>query len=197
MPKNLIILSAISCLLYFGCSKDKQPAPQTGQSSKVKIELVSGGNQTDTIGKLLANPIVVKVTSNGVAQSGYKVEFAGSGCNADDPVSSSASADGTIKYYWFLAGDVGSQSLKAIVLDSQNEKIDSITVQSTGLSPGAGWHNAACSLPANLSPSAFCKLSTGRILAAFKSGLRYSDDNGTSWHALKSFGNTHRVSFMT
>jgi photosystem II stability/assembly factor-like uncharacterized protein len=190
MNKNLIALLSIVTVLFYGCSKSNQPGPKGGgTTASVKIEVVSGDKQTDTIGRPLANPITVKVTLSGAALAGYQVQFLASGCNSDRVDKYPTGADGTASYNWSLAGDIGPQTLKMIVFDSQNQKIDSVTATSTALAPLAGWHFSACT-PFAASTLNFCKLSTGRLFINFegKNYLRYSDDNGASWNAVKSLG---------
>jgi hypothetical protein len=110
MYKNLITLLAAPCILFFGCSKSKQSDVHTNPPVPVKIELVSGSGQADTIGKLLTDLIVVKVTKNGSPLSGYKVQYQGSGCNDDRLDQFMTKPDGTAADGWFLGGDVGQQT---------------------------------------------------------------------------------------
>jgi photosystem II stability/assembly factor-like uncharacterized protein len=187
MNRNHIALLLI-CIFCFGCSKKKQPAPQNGNTAAIKITLVSGGGQTDSIGRQLPNPIVVKVTQNGEALSNSIVEFQGSGCNEDLPFTFQTGADGTCSYNWSLAGTVGQQTMKVFALDAQNKKLDSVSAVATGLATGPGWHFAACT-PFGVPAFSFCKLSSGRLFASIEeSGLRYSDDNGMSWNLVKTLG---------
>jgi hypothetical protein len=196
MHKNLITPLALICTLYFSCSKKSQPAPQNGGSNGIKISLVSGDSQTDTIGYQLPNPIVVKVTQNGTPLSNYGVLFEGSGCNADRMDGSITKTDGTAQYGWFLAGDVGQQTMKIFAVDENNKKVDSITINSTAIAPGSGgWHFSACTYPFGFTVTALCKAGSGRLFTAFSGGpayLRYSDDNGVSWLSVKGLGKTHR-----
>jgi photosystem II stability/assembly factor-like uncharacterized protein len=187
------------CILYFGCSKSKQPGPQNGNTAAIKITLVSGSGQTDTIGQTLLSPVVVKVTQNGIPVSGYTVQFSGSGCNSDQLVLLNTQTDGTLGYNWSLAGDLGQQTLKIYAENSQNVKVDSATALATGIPFGPGWHYSACSFQGGDLPTAFCKLSTGRLFTSYTGGkayLRYSDDNGISWNAVKSLGNRHYFDYI-
>lgn len=202
MKKVLTYLS-IFCIFILGCSKGSKitPPPQktNPETPVIKIALISGNNQTDTVGNPLHNPIVVEVTEDGTPKSGYTIQFQGSGCNESDTVSTPSGPDGTTNYTWSLAGEVGQQKLKAYVLNSKNQKVDSVTIQATALNAGPGWHRSGCSLQAGSSPATFCKLSTGRLFTCFPGGktfLRYSDDNGVSWFAVKSLGNNHTITWV-
>jgi len=200
MNKTLSFLLVIPSL-FFGCSKSNNNSvtPIVNHKPVVKIQLVSGGEQTDTIGNPLINPVIVKVTADGVATSGYSVQFRGSGCNVDNIVSTLTQPDGTAGSTWSLSGDVGQQSMKIYVLDSNNQKIDSVTATATGLPSGSGWHSGGCSLQQGNSPTTLCKLSTGRIFTCYgyaKTYLRYSDDNGVNWNAVKSLGNSHEIAYV-
>jgi len=165
----------------------------------VKLELVSGNGQTDTIGNLLAHPIVVKVSVNGTPTSGYSVQFQASGCNQTDIITTLSQPDGTAVYGWSLASEIGQQSLKAYVLNNKNQKVDSVTVAAMALPTGPGWHNSGCSIQGGSPVAAFCKISTGRLFACYtgtQTYLRYSDDNGVSWNAVKSLGNSHTITYV-
>ena len=196
MHKNLITPLILICTLYFSCSNKSQPNPQNGGSDGIKISLVSGGNQTDTTGWLLPNPIVVKVTQNGTAVSNYNLVFEGSGCNDGRMDKYATKADGTVNYYWYLAGDLGQQSLKVIAVDANNKRVDSLTVNSTAIAAGSGgWHTSACTYPFGFSITALCKSGAGRLFTSFSGGptyLKYSDDNGVSWNTVKALGSAHR-----
>lgn len=196
MKKNLILpLSAIA-ILYFSCSKsnNKENSPTT--TTPVKIEVVSGSGQSDTIGKPLPNPVVVKVTQNGTPLSGYKVEYIGSGCNSDNTITVATQADGTTSANWWLAGDVGRQTMEVYAVNSQNQKVDSVSATATGIATGPGWHYSACAVPFGYTAASIIKLSSGRLFTCTngdRTYIRFSDDNGASWNAVKSLGNSHAI----
>ncbi|HEY9001131.1 MAG TPA: sialidase family protein [Mucilaginibacter sp.] len=202
--KSILLLLLTISVIFFSCSKSSQPNPgpkgDGTTDSSIKIEIVSGDNQTDTIGRPLVSPINVKLTKNGQPLANYKVGYQGSGCNSDHTDITYTSADGTVKCYWSLAGDIGQQTLKIYAMDNSNTKLDSITAHSTGIAPGnGGWHYSACTVPAGFTVSPFCKLSNGRLFNAVideKTWLRYSDDNGASWNAVKALGNTHQFALI-
>ncbi|HVW12709.1 MAG TPA: sialidase family protein [Mucilaginibacter sp.] len=178
-------------LLLAGCSKDKSTQPNNNNLNSVKIEIISGNNQSDTIGKQLASPLVVKITKNGSPVSGVYVRFRGSGCNADNDFEIASQADGTAKYLGFLSGDVGQQTFKAYATDSNDKNIDSVSFNCTGLEPGAGWHLSGCNIPFGAIPEDFCTLSTGRLFTSYGASIaymRYSDDNARNWYPVVSAG---------
>lgn len=200
MKTNLIALTAAACTLILGCSKSKSNQPQpAGTGPVIKIQIVSGDAQTDTVGHQLTNPIVFKVTKDGSAVSGYTVLYQLSGCNSDRADQRISGSDGTVQNLWNLAGDAGQQLMQAIVVDANNKHIDSVTAHATGIAVRKGWHPAACGIQGGLVVTSFCKLSTGRLFTCFSSGksyLRYSDDNGLSWNAVKSLGNGHELEYV-
>ncbi len=142
---------------------------------------------------------MVKVSQNGTPLGGYTVQFQGSGCNQDFPQNAGTGADGTASYVWYLAGDVGQQTLKVYAINSQNQKADSVSVTATGIAGGRGWHNSGCAVfPNQLGPQ-IVKLSTGKLFSFsnnIKSYLRYSTDNGASWYAVKNLGNTYNITWI-
>jgi photosystem II stability/assembly factor-like uncharacterized protein len=197
MKISLIALLLIVSI-FTGCSKSnkKDTAPV---DSTLKIEIVSGNHQTDTIGKRLTNLIYFKVLLNNNPVNGYTIQLVGSGCNSDHVDSVVTVLDGTNTYNWFLAGDVGTETLKAYVLNSKRQRVDSVTANATALAPGPGWHYSACGGQTGMLPSNYCILSTGRIFAVFTNGetyLRYSDDNGRSWNLVKSLGDMHELEYI-
>ncbi len=197
MNKRLVILLSTICILYFSCSKSKLPGPQNIDLGKVTITLDSGNNQRDTIGRPLKKTITIKVTQNGLPLAGYSVQFQGSGC--DDTVSAVTQYGGTTGYTWYLSSQIGQQTLKIYALNSQNQKVDSVTAVATALATGPGWHFSACTFQDAQPIISFAKLSTGRLFLTYWAGkyyLRYSDDNGVTWNALKTLGNTHMIGYV-
>lgn len=197
MNKNLFNIAGAACMMLWGCSKsnDSGNGPHTSNQT-IKIEIVSGNGQTDTVGEPVPNSVVVKVTENGSPVSNYTVQFQGSGCNQNDPELAGTQSDGTASFIWWLAGDVGTQTLKAYAVNAQNQKVDSVSVTATALAAsGPGWHFSSCDIPRANTTSSICKISSGRLFAAWlaKAYLRYSDDNGMTWNAVTSLGNSHTL----
>ncbi len=197
MNRNHIAALLLISILYFSCSKGKQPGPQNGNAASIKITLVSGSGQTDTIGRFLPSLIVAKVTQNGSPVAGYKVKFQGSGCNSDRIDSILTKTDGTATDGWWLAGDIGLQTMKVYAVNSQNVKVDSATATGTALAGGLGLQTSACSIQSAYVITGFCKLSSGRLFVSyFGLELRYSDDNGASWNLVSSLGKSHKPQFV-
>jgi len=199
MNKSFILLILAACTVYLGCSKSGSNKNDILTTVTLKIKLVSGDGQTDTAGNPLTDPIAVQVTANDVPLAGYAIQFRGSGCNQDNVIPDVSHKDGMAYYTWSLAGDVGQQTLTAYVLNSDNQKVDSVKIKATAIAGTAGWHNGGCTLQTGLSPASFCKLSTGRLFTCFaggKASLRYSDDNGANWHAVASLGSSHQINYV-
>jgi len=168
------------------------------------ITLTAGGDQTDTVAHTLKMPIVFLATFNGKPLGNAYVKISTYNCD-NDPESklislnaSAASIDaGKSIYQWRLGGNMGKQILKAVLLDSLLVPRDSTDVSATGITAVKGWNTSGC-IPVSTLSNTFCKLPSGRILT----GLRradypyYSDDNGASWHALKTFPNYFTITKM-
>jgi hypothetical protein len=193
MNKPFLIALYLLCTLTIACKKSASPDTTQNTSDKYKLTLLSGDNQSDTLGHYLKDSVIIKATNNGVPLKNYHVQFQGSGCNDDLIDDYNTTAQGMHSYMWRLAGDIGKQTLKVRLLDAQNKVLDSLNVTSTGIAPGRGWHLSACT-PFTSETYRFCKLSTGRLLVCcYKNYVRYSDDNGISWTAIKSLGNNHAI----
>ncbi|NCD71358.1 WD40/YVTN/BNR-like repeat-containing protein [Mucilaginibacter agri] len=176
------------------CKKDGSSKESPSNADKYQLTIINGNNQTDTVGLMLKDSIVIKATNNDKALTGYHIQFLRAGCAEDLTNELITTAEGKVVFRWWLAGNAGQQNLKVRLLDTQNKPLDSITVNSTALAhKGVGWHLSAC-VPFTASLNKFCKLSTGRIFASLgKAYVRYSDDNGNSWFPVKGLGDTHNI----
>ena len=58
MNNNLLLLPAMASLMLLGCSKGNKADNNPSPAGAIKIEIVSGGGQADTVGKEIANPVV-------------------------------------------------------------------------------------------------------------------------------------------
>ncbi|MGZ3750394.1 MAG: hypothetical protein ACXVB0_11595 [Mucilaginibacter sp.] len=195
MHKSLHLL-AIYCILLYGCSKNN-PNPQNTNNNIVKINLVSGNNQTSGVGNPLNDSIVVKVLNNSSPLANCAVQFTGSGCNDDLTTELHTGADGTVKYLWRLAANQGSQTLKIVAVNS-GKRADSVNASATATSAAGMLRMSACTPNPGSNAESICRLSTGRLLACFaaKTSIRYSDDNGLSWNPVKGFGANHSVALI-
>jgi hypothetical protein len=187
-------VAVILLFLFFSCHKSSNnPAPV---NTNVTISLVSGNNQTAQVGYLLPDSIVVKVTSDGSPVSGYKVQFVGSGCNEDLVSNINTKTDGTAVYYWSMAANSGTQTLRAIAIGGE-QRIDSVFISANAVTTAGNAAKSACT-PSGGYAESIVKISTGRLLACFSvtASIRYSDDNGISWNPLTGFGANHTVVTM-
>ena len=199
-----MLTRTFSCLLFaifflaVACKKnhDTPPAPVTGY----KLQMVSGGSQTDTIGQILPGPVnIVLVRGNAAPPlSGY-LRFETMSCDNtpfdNDIQISYANTDNDsifVSYSWQLNQTIGIQTAKVILLDSVKDRLDSMTVTATGIAPASGWNTTGCIL-INTYCTAFAQLPSGRVFTAIRLGSYqssypyYSDDDGATWHALTSF----------
>jgi photosystem II stability/assembly factor-like uncharacterized protein len=177
-----IVVMVIFC---FGCKKDKKKKPV--DQSYLKIELIQGNNQRDTIGNLLKDTIKVKVTQNGAPATNYIVQFKRSGCEDVNITEQAISTNGQASYTWYLSGEAGGQLLDIIVLDNNRNKKDSISATAIGITAAHGWHRSGCMQ--NFPVNTVSELNSGRLLASLNTldYPYYSDDNAISWHPLKTF----------
>jgi photosystem II stability/assembly factor-like uncharacterized protein len=185
-----IVVLVIFC---FGCKKDKKQNPGNDQSD-LKIELIQGNNQKDTIGNLLQDTIKVKVTKSGAPVANYIVQFKRSGCGDVNITEQTTSASGQASYTWYLSGEAGGQLLDIIVLDNNRNKKDSISATAIGIVATQGWHRSGC--VQNFPVNAISELNSGRLLASLNTldYPYYSDDNAISWHPLKTFSKNYFIS---
>ena len=191
-----------SCLLFaifllaVGCKKNHStPTPVTGY----KLQLISGGGQTDTIGQYLPNAVSILPMRDDTPMRGGYLRFETMSCDNTpvdddiafgDPYSPSDSI--IVSYSWQLNQTIGTQTVKVILLDSVKDHLDSITVTATGIAPSSGWHTSGC-IPIFTFCQTFAQLPSGRIFTALHLGSYqssypyYSDDDGATWHAVTSF----------
>jgi hypothetical protein len=190
--KKFFYLIVLLVICFFGCKKDKKlnPADEYG----LKIELIQGNSQKDTIGNPLRDSIVVKVTNNGVPATNYIVQFKRSGCEDITPAEKTTSANGLASYSWYLSGETGGQLLDIILLDNNRNKKDSTAATAVGIATSHGWHRSGCvqSFPVNT----VSELNSGRLIASLNTldYPYYSDDDAVSWYPLKTFPKNYFIS---
>ena len=191
MKKLLYSLLTLT-IFWAGCKKDGNQNPPDSNPG-LKIEIVSGNNQRDTIGKLLKDSIIIKVTDNGAAAANYTLQYQRSGCEDISIAQRTTSSSGSANYSWYLSGETGKQTLKIIVLDNNGNKKDSISAVATGIAASHGWHSSGC--VQNFPVNSFSKLSSGRLFASLNGNnyLYYSDNNAASWLPLKGFTNNYFI----
>jgi photosystem II stability/assembly factor-like uncharacterized protein len=184
---NLIKISItlILGLLIISCKPSKEiiePIKQEG----FKIEVLKGDNQKDTLGNLLPDTLVFRITFNGSALKFKRLEIAKPNCNftrPDNIISEIIGSDdrGIITYKWQLGCNVGVQTLKVYLMDTLNAKvrIDSTNVNATAINANSGLIPVCCIGGV----SCFLKLKNNRMLAGASQAIGYSDDNGQTWKA--------------
>jgi len=195
MMKRFLYLALLVLFFNEGCKKDPSGNQQNGNLQHgLHIQLLKGNNQTDTIGNPLKDSIIVKITNNGSPVAGYTVQFKRSGCEDLDVTDAVSNTNGQLSFVWYLSGDIGAQSLNAIVLDGNLNHRDSVSVSAMGVASSHGWHRGGCLQ--NFPVNTVTALSSGRILASVNKASYpyYSDNNAVSWHPLKSFSKNYVVS---
>ncbi len=187
MQPKLYPVLVIYAALFFSCGKNSSTIPEiTKPNTKIKIEVISGDNQTDTIGNFLKDSVSVKVTKDGQPLKGYFVQFTGSGCDNDLMEEQATNSFGIVNHSWKLSAVTGKQTLKIVVLDDKRSKLDSTAATTNTIKPTHGWLYSAC-LPPNANGGRLAKLTSGRLLNILSdSHIYYSDDNAITWHQLKS-----------
>ena len=188
----------ILLVLIAGCKKHNSIDPAI---AGYRITLLQGDGQTASIGDTLPKQLVFKLAKDGQPNfSGYlliqtfdcdgqplmvKTPFGQSGFSGYDQV---------LSFRWKLNATIGQQSLKAVLLDSLQVPRDSVTVMANAVQVGQGWHTSGC-LPVTSFPVTFSQLPSGRVLAGlYDAGYPYySNDEGVSWHAMKTFYNQYRI----
>jgi len=184
MKKIILLRISVLCMLLLAaCSKSHQDNPT---DSSIKIEILSGNNQTDSIGVTLKDSVTIKVSKAGKPLPNYFLQFHILGCDDDLLSERQLNSAGIGVFSWRLTGVIGKQSLKVVLLDNNRKKIDSITAIANTIKNSRGYVRSACTPNAN--PLLLSKISTGRLLALFADVpfIYYSDDNAVTWHKLVS-----------
>jgi hypothetical protein len=189
MSKSVQWLILVFVFVIVSCKKDA--GSSINNLLGYHITLVSGDNQTDTIGMALHDTLIFKSTKNDQMLSFGYVEVYGYDC-AGNPLPAMLYAVGTnsksgffTRHVWWLNGNIGSQKLTAVLMDSLMNRKDSVTVTATGRPPSHGWYHSGC-FPVNNFVKSFAQLPSGRVLAALwqPDYPYYSDDEGVTWQPL-------------
>lgn len=197
--KSVYFLIFFSVLFIIRCTK-KQDLKIDPSLSGYSIKLIQGNNQTDTIGKILKDQVIVKVTKDGDTLSKGYIRFETYNCDnllqyIEYKISKNSSFNQVlIPYQWKLNCTVGKQYLTAILLDSLKIVKDSVSVTATGIQSDKGWYTSGSFALTSYSVT-FSKLPSGRILTALNQSdyPYYSDDKGTSWHSLQTFPGKYNI----
>lgn len=190
LPMNKVISAVLLAMtIALGCNKDKENNPNPADTG-YKIEITRGNQQTDTLGKALADSVIVKVTKDGMLLRNVYVHFETSGCDRNQLAEAwVAFRPGEARYQWRLNGAPGKQILKIVLLDSLRARVDSVLAEATAIKPEHGWHRSSCTPEGDPGAHSFCRLSSGRLIASFHTFDYpfYSDDNAVTWHPLTTF----------
>lgn len=177
----------VGLLVASGCAKEK-PTPAPPVDKTIKVSIVRGNNQRDTVGHIASDTVIIKVLRGIRPVVGYDVRFDKSSCNIEPSFLSQVRTDakGQAYYRWRLSGDAGPQSLSVRALDSVGVEQARVTAIVTAVRPTSGWHPGAC-LPLRI--NVLCQLPSGRVLAGMHSNeyLYYSDDEGLTWQRQATF----------
>jgi photosystem II stability/assembly factor-like uncharacterized protein len=201
MYKPLIPFSLFIAVFINGCKKE---STSTSASGGFEIKLEQGDNQSDTIGKTLSKELIFSYTKDGDTLNLGYLRFETYNCDGD--VVTKEFEVGKDSYFnmpvsyainWQLNATVGTQTFKAILLDALKVSRDSVLVTATGLPNAKGWYVSGC-IPWETFTVTFCKLNSGRIFTALHQAdyPYYSDDEGVSWHALKTFPGKYNINKM-
>lgn len=158
-----------------------------------KIIIERGEGQSDSIGKELRQPIVVRAAKNGIPLPAYYIKFEVETCENLSDTLYEDRAGIPIYYYWKLNSKPGAQVLKVTLLDENKIVRQSAKITADALGGGPGWYRSSC-LP-NASPLDLAYGANGRLWGAFplEGSPFFSDDNGVTWSHLRSFNQRSQI----
>lgn len=200
---NLLSLLAIIQLVLIidSCKKENH---KKNADTGYKISVEKGSGQTDTIGNTLNEEVVFKSTFNGdTLLNGYvRIELKDCDNNTYGEEFRIGRKPRSIyplllPYKWTLNGMVGKQEIKAILMDSLHNVMDSVVASAEAVSPNKGWYRSGC-MPTDKFCVTFCKLPNGRLFTALNQEdyPYFSDDEGASWHRLTVFPGKYAITKM-
>jgi len=176
---------ALSTVLCVGaCKKSDHPS---NTLVAVKITVVSGNNQQDTVGRVLRDSIRVSVTRGNLPFPNAQLEIVQPGCAYSLTTYAVTGQDGTVSFPWQLNGTIGAQSLVISVVDSSKQVLDSTNASAIGLFANHGWLPAVCAPARTNALTSFASTPGGKVLYIPIDKIYYSDDNGATWSVLPSF----------
>ncbi|PSR56078.1 hypothetical protein AHMF7605_22530 [Adhaeribacter arboris] len=143
MLNNSYFLFLFLIILLVSCTKEDNPPLRT-QLNEVKIEIISGNNQSDTIGRVLPEPLVIKVTKADTVLKNVLVQFTDSSCVGLNWNSGTTNQLGLVKFHWQLNPTIGRQQLKISVQDPLQKVTKSVMALAEGTAPPKSW------LPGNI-----------------------------------------------
>lgn len=183
MTKLYAFYFILLSFFFISCDNSDNSSPDVVEKEDIiKIEVISGNNQTDTIGRLLKNDIVLKVTKNGVPYSNMPVRCDIEQCGKLPKSYFLTNSEGLIQYKWELSGTIGEQKIHFVVSDPWQVVLDEIDIYAQAKYYNNAWIKYNC--PKFSYFRDFCQSATGRIFSVNSSLIFYSDDNGFNWTLL-------------
>jgi hypothetical protein len=186
MIKYFAICLTLLSFLFIGCKKTESSNPPS-PDNKIKIEIISGNNQSDTIGHFVRDSVVLKVTKNKQGLGGMLIISKQANCIDFRYSHIFTDSNGIARYKWELNGKTGDQTVLFTVYDSLQIAQNSVTAHAEGKYYNNAWQIADC-LP-YIAINDVCQSSSGRLFCAMRSLdlPYYSDNGGISFQRLTSF----------
>ncbi|HEY2726213.1 MAG TPA: hypothetical protein VGI61_03505 [Parafilimonas sp.] len=176
-----IFILAFLFLALFSCKKNNS----VNTKGKIKIQVISGNNQHDTVGRILKDSIKILVSLSGQPLPKTPIRIIQNGCTKIQQSFLITGENGIASFSWMLNSTNGQQSLNIYALDSLENIVDSTTADAEGLIFDHGWMPCDCIPDGNLTN--MIQLDDGRLLIAANNMLYSSSNNGISWNSMKSF----------
>lgn len=187
--KTLTFLFLSFSIIFCACNKpqDLQTPNQPSGPFKIKIEILGGLNQVDTIGDELQDSIIIRLSRADTLLKYFEIKFIETSCDIITSKTRWTSEQGITSYAWRLSPSRGIQKLKVLIYDPINDISDSIYVNAEGKAPDSAWLPGDCLPLAQVNNLA--QESSGRIYCGLlMNGVPYfSDNDGKTWNPLNSF----------
>ena len=124
---EFLLATSLVCAACGGGGGDVQP------DEVLSVEVVSGDNQAGRVNQILADPIVVLVTSDGNAAPGVTVNWSAPAPGDEfNPASSTTDANGMASASWVLGAVAGAHTAQAAVSGAIGSPV---TLNATALEP--------------------------------------------------------------
>lgn len=196
MNKLYKVFCPLLLLVAIACGKKDDPVPESKPApvdNGLKIEIVSGNNQWDTVGHELQKKLIIKLSRAGDLLKNHEVEFKNRSCLDSTVVARKTDSLGIAEFPWRLHAAIGVQEVEVSAHDAVLSAKTKVKATAEGRAPAGAWLPGNCIPNGNI--SSIVQQSSGRILLAlFRYGRPfYSDDNGITWNRFSSFPHTYDV----